>query len=175
MAPWKTYDPHSRVRNKECSEEKDGAQRGNVKATRAQCRKKTFSRDKGLIMGISFRHRGSFKNTEKFLKKAEKVDFYSKLEQYGKEGVAALMSATPIDSGETAMAWDYEIHLTKEDCAIYWINTNVNKGVNIAIILQYGHGTGTGGYVKGYDYINPAIIPVFDRIADAVWREVVNA
>lgn len=126
-------------------------------------------------MGISFRHHGSFRKTEKFLKKAEKADFFTRLEQYGKEGVAALRSATPVDSGLTADSWTYEIHKTKDDCAIYWINNNVNKGVNVAIILQYGHGTGTGGYVQGIDYINPAIMPIFEKIAEDVWQEVIKA
>ena len=124
-------------------------------------------------MGISFRHKGDFKNTERFLKKAEKTDFFSHLEQYGQEGVAALASATPVRSGLTADSWSYEIHKTADDCAIYWINSNDQDGwFNVAIGLQYGHGTGTGGWVEGIDYINPAIQPIFEKIADSVWREI---
>ena len=97
------------------------------------------------------------------------------LEKYGQMGVEALRSATPIDSGKTAESWGYEISVGKEGATIYWTNTNQNKGVYIAVILQYGHGTGTGGYVQGIDYINPAIRPVFDKIAEEAWMEVVNS
>ena len=90
-------------------------------------------------------------------------------------GVSALSSATPIDTGKTAASWGYEIESDDDGTRIIWTNSNVNKNVNIAIILQYGHGTGTGGYVQGRDYINPAMQPVFDQIADAVWREVTKA
>lgn len=97
------------------------------------------------------------------------------LEKYAGIGVEALASATPIDSGATASAWSYEIVASGEDATIYWTNTNQNKGVYIAVILQFGHGTGTGGYVVGRDYINPAMRPVFDKIAEEAWAEVVNA
>ena len=97
------------------------------------------------------------------------------LEKYGQMGVSALASATPIDSGTTAESWGYEISIGKEEATIYWTNTNQNKGVYIAVILQYGHGTGTGGYVQGVDYINPAIRPVFDKIAEEAWMEVINS
>lgn len=97
------------------------------------------------------------------------------LEKYGEAGVAALVSATPSESGKTASSWTYEIQNSANGASITFSNTNINKGVNIAIILQYGHGTGTGGWVQGRDYINPAIRPVFDNIADAVWKEIVNA
>ena len=97
------------------------------------------------------------------------------LEKYGQMGVEALRSATPIDSGKTAESWGYEISGGKEGATIHWTNTNQNKGVYIAVILQYGHGTGTGGYVQGIDYINPAIRPVFDKIAEEAWMEVVNS
>lgn len=97
------------------------------------------------------------------------------LQKYGSKGVAALASTTPIDSGQTASSWTYEIEVSGESATIYWINTNENKGVNIAVILQYGHGTGTGGYVQGRDYINPAIQPIFDQIVNEAWMEVVNA
>lgn len=97
------------------------------------------------------------------------------LEKYASMGVSALASATPVDSGLTANCWSYEIETSGEDATIYWTNTNQNKGVYIAVILQFGHGTGTGGYVAGRDYINPAIRPVFDKIAEEAWMEVVNA
>lgn len=125
-------------------------------------------------MPIRFKQRGDFKNTEKFLKKAQKNDFFSALEKYGRMGVSALESATPVDSGLTAGSWDYEIHQSHGSVTIYWTNDNVNKGVPIAVILQYGHGTRNGGYVQGRDYINPAIQPIFDKIAEEVWKEVTS-
>ncbi len=123
---------------------------------------------------ISFKHRGNFKHSEKFLNRAKDFDslIMSILRRYGELGVAALSANTPIDSGTTAASWGYEIERGSEESRIVFTNSNVNKGVNIAIILQYGHGTGTGGYVEGRDYINPAIQPIFDGIAEAAWREV---
>ena len=97
------------------------------------------------------------------------------LDKYGKMGVNALANATPLDSGKTAESWGYEISVKKEGATIHWTNTNQNNGVHIAVILQYGHGTGTGGYVQGIDYINPAIRPVFDKIVEEAWMEVVNS
>jgi len=123
---------------------------------------------------VVFKHRGSFNNTEKFLKRATKINYRQILESYGREGVNALASATPVDSGVTASSWDYEVTIGKGSYSIAWTNSNVRDGVPIAIILQYGHGTGTGGYVQGRDYINPAIKPIFDKIAKSVWREVTN-
>lgn len=121
---------------------------------------------------IRFKHKGNFNNTERFFQKASKADYFRELEKYGREGVAALASATPIDSGETANSWDFEIVQSNGKVAIYWTNSHINDGVNIAIILQYGHGTRNGGYVQGRDYINPAIAPIFDKIADQAWKEV---
>ena len=115
---------------------------------------------------------GSFKNLETFLKKMEKGDLYSELDGLAKKGVAALASATPRDSGLAASSWGYKIEKTKDEVSIYWTNTNVEGGQLVVILLQYGHGTGTGGYVEGRDYINPAIQPVFDRIVDSIWMEV---
>ena len=115
---------------------------------------------------------GNFNNTERFLNGAKKLDVKRILESYAKEGVRALSSATPVDSGLTASSWDYKINISKGSYSISWTNSNVVDGVPIAIILQYGHGTGTGGYVQGRDYINPALRPIFDKIADSVWREV---
>ena len=119
--------------------------------------------------------KGDFNNTFRFLHKMSKFQINKILEKYGQMGVEALRSATPIDSGKTAESWGYEISVGKEGATIHWTNTNQNKGVYIAVILQYGHGTGTGGYVQGIDYINPAIRPVFDKIAEEAWMEVVNS
>ena len=117
---------------------------------------------------------GNFNNTERFLNGAKKLDIKRILESYGREGVRALASATPVDSGLTADSWGFRVTISKGSFSIVWTNSNVVKGVPIAIILQYGHGTGTGGYVQGRDYINPAIQPIFQKIADSVWLEVRN-
>lgn len=124
---------------------------------------------------IRIRQSGNFDKIEKFLKRVRRADLFKGLEKYGKAGVSALASATPIDSGETAASWDYEIHSSKGSVTIYWTNSNINDGVNIAVILQYGHGTNHGGYVQGRDYINPAIRPIFDKIAEAAWKEVTSS
>lgn len=121
---------------------------------------------------ITFKHRGNFNNTERFLKRAKKKEYLKILNRYGAIGVSALAGATPTRTGKTASSWTFEVELGSSQSKITFLNTNENKGVNIAIILQYGHGTGTGGYVAGRDYINPAIQPVFDRIAEDVWKEV---
>lgn len=116
--------------------------------------------------------KGDFKNLEKLLKKSLGKDYRSVLEKYGQRGVQALAAATPIKTGETASSWDYRIVEKNGSISVEWINTNVQNGVNIAIILQYGHGTGNGGYVTGRDYINPALQPIFDELAEAAWKEV---
>lgn len=121
---------------------------------------------------IRFVHKGDLKKTESFLRKAASGNFYGNLPALAQKGVEALASATPTDTGITASKWSYQIERSGASAKISWLNTNVNKGVNIAIILQYGHGTGTGGYVEGRDYINPAIQPIFDEIAQDVWKEV---
>ena len=108
----------------------------------------------------------------RFLEKAKEVVRLGDLDKYGREGVAALASATPIESGRTASSWYYQVENKNGSASITFYNSNVNKGVPIAIILQYGHGTRNGGFVQGRDYINPAIQPIFDRIADEAWREV---
>lgn len=123
---------------------------------------------------ISFKQKGDFSKTEKFLKKSFGRDYIDVLEKYAQQGVAALSAATPIDSGRTAVSWEYEIIQNDSSISIVWKNTNVNKGVNIALILQYGHGTRNGGYVSGRDYINPALQPIFDKMADAAWKEVTS-
>lgn len=124
---------------------------------------------------ISFKHTGDFSKTTKFLERAKRGDYLKVLDKYGKEGVKALSSATPVDSGTTANSWSYKIEKGNGSAKISFLNSNVNKGVPIAIILQYGHGTRNGGYVQGRDYINPAIQPIFDRIANEAWKEVTKA
>ena len=121
---------------------------------------------------ISFRQKGDFSKTEKFLKKSIGRNYIDVLEKYAQQGVAALSAATPLDTGLTAVSWEYEIIQNKNSISIVWNNLNVNNGVNIALILQYGHGTRNGGYVVGQDYINPALKPIFDKMADAAWKEV---
>lgn len=121
---------------------------------------------------IKIRQRGNFNKTEKLLKKSFGRDYIGVLEKYGRQGVSALSAATPVDSGLTATSWSYEITQEKGRVSVIWKNSNINKGVNIAIILQYGHGTKNGGYVRGRDYINPALKPIFDKMADAAWKEV---
>lgn len=117
---------------------------------------------------------GDFGNTLKFLKRMKKREYMTRLNEFGKKGVAALSSATPKESGKTADSWSYEVIQNASGSAIYWSNSNTNKGVNVAVILQYGHGTRNGGYVAGRDYINPAIRPVFDDILTQMWKEVVK-
>jgi len=121
---------------------------------------------------ITFKHRVNFSKTTRFLERAKEVVNLGVLDKYGREGVAALASATPTDSGLTANSWYYEIERGRGYATITYNNSHVNKGVSIAIILQYGHGTGTGGWVQGRDYINPAIQPIFDKIANDAWEEV---
>lgn len=123
-------------------------------------------------MDITVSQSGDFRNLEQFLKNAERGDYLKVLERFGRMGVDALSAATPIESGTTANSWSYEIVQKNGSAEIDFNNSNINKGVNIAIIIQYGHGTGTGGYVQGIDYINPALRPVFEQIADAAWKEV---
>lgn len=124
---------------------------------------------------ITLTSKGDFSRTFKFLEKMENLKIEQILKKHASAGVSALSSATPVDSGKTASCWSYEIQSSGESHTIYWTNSNQNKGVVIAVILQLGHGTGTGGYVQGRDYINPAIRPIFDKMADEAWREVTNA
>lgn len=121
---------------------------------------------------ISFRQKGDFNRTIRYLGRAEKAIRLADLDKFGREGVTALESATPIDSGETAKSWSYEVNKRRDSATITFHNSNIQNGVPIAIILQYGHGTRTGGWVEGRDYINPAIQPIFDKIANNAWREV---
>lgn len=121
---------------------------------------------------ISFRQKGDFSKLTRYLERVKESVRLGILDKYGHDGVAALSSATPVESGLTASSWYYEIEHSKGSATITFYNSNINEGVPIAIILQYGHGTGTGGWVQGRDYINPAIQPVFDRLADEAWKEV---
>lgn len=121
---------------------------------------------------ITFRQKGDFSRLTKYLEKAKEAVRLGDLDKYGRAGVAALASATPVDSGETARSWYYVIENKNGTASITFLNSNINNGVPIAIILQYGHGTGTGGWVEGRDYINPAIAPIFDQIANDAWKEV---
>lgn len=122
-----------------------------------------------------FSSSGSTQRTQMFLKKMSSSEFSRNLDALAQQGLNALAAATPIDSGITAASWSYEIERTSSRTTISWLNTHRENGVNIAVILQYGHGTGTGGYVAGRDYINPAIKPIFDQIADDVWKQVTLA
>ena len=121
---------------------------------------------------ISFTHSGSFKNLEKFLRDANGGQIGRGLDALAERGVAALAANTPVESGQTANSWGYEIERKRGRISITWTNSHVVDGVPISIILQYGHATGTGGYIQGRDYINPAIKPIFDDIATKVWKEV---
>lgn len=124
---------------------------------------------------ISFRQKGDFSKVTKYLAKVKDVAKLTNLDKYGQEGVAALASATPVDTGKTASSWGYKIQRLNGSVTISFHNTNINKGVPIAIILQYGHGTRNGGWVEGRDYINPAIRPIFDKIANDAWKEVTKS
>lgn len=121
---------------------------------------------------ITFRQKGDFSKASRYLERLKEAAKLGVLDKYGREGVTALASATPTETGLTASSWTYEIERKGSSVSIVYKNSNINKGVPIAVILQYGHGTGTGGWVQGRDYINPAIQPVFDRIADEAWKEV---
>lgn len=121
---------------------------------------------------ITIKARGSFSNTYKFLEKCKEIVHHGDFDRYGRMGVEALRSATPIDSGKTAESWGYEIKHKSSGITITWTNTNVNDGCPIAIILQYGHATKDGYFIEGRDYINPALRPIFDYIAEDMWKEV---
>lgn len=121
---------------------------------------------------IKFQSTGDFGKTKLFLERCKHVLKASMFDKYGQIGVDALAKATPKDTGKTASSWDYIIETKNGGVIISWINTNINEGTPIAVIIQYGHGTGWGAYVKGTDYINPAMKPVFDKIAEDAWREV---
>lgn len=124
---------------------------------------------------ISFRQKGDFSKLTRFLERAKEAVHLGDLDKYGRAGVDALASATPVDSGLTAQSWYYEITNKNGTATISFKNSNIQNGVPIAIILQYGHATGTGGWVEGRDYINPAIRPIFDQIAEHAWKEVTRS
>lgn len=124
---------------------------------------------------LTISSKGSFKKTEAFLGRIQKGGLLKSLDAYARVGVEALTSATPIESGETAAAWGYEIYQRGDVVTIAWTNSHIVDGVKIAIILQYGHGTGNGGYIQGRDYINPALAPTFNKIANQVWKAVTSA
>lgn len=123
---------------------------------------------------ISMTQRGDFQKTDRFLHNLIGAHYERRLHRYGRLGVEALAAATPKDSGETASKWTYEIVQENGRLAVYWRNENVQNGVNIAVILQYGHATRNGGWVEGTDYINPAIRPIFDKMAEEAWKEVIG-
>lgn len=123
---------------------------------------------------IQLKCRGNYNKTEKFLKDMKDLNsLRNVMEKYGREGVAALSAVTPIDSGETATSWSFEVVQESDGISLVFSNNSTTKtGIPIAILLQYGHGNGRGGYVRGRDYINPAIQPIFDKLADEAWKEV---
>lgn len=123
---------------------------------------------------IKIHQKGDFSKTFRFLRKLKQKKFIKKLNQYGQMGVEALSAATPVRSGLTASSWGYILEYNGDNVSIIWTNANNNHGVYIAVLLQYGHGTRNGGYVVGRDYINPAMRPVFDKIADDAWLEVIS-
>lgn len=126
-------------------------------------------------MRIGFESRGSFDKTEQFLAKMSRGDIFRDLERFGQIGVDVLAAATPVDTGETASSWFYTIERKRGSYSITWRNSNMAGDTPVAILLQYGHGTGTGGYVQGRDFINPSIRPAFDEIAEAMWKVVTSA
>lgn len=118
---------------------------------------------------------GSFKKTEAFLHAMQRLNIMAILDKHGRDGVSALSAATPMETGLAASSWDYEVERRGGVYSITWMNHDVENGFPVAIMLQFGYGTGTGGYVSGIDYINPAVRPIFDRIADEVWKVVTSA
>lgn len=124
---------------------------------------------------IIFESKGDFRNLERFLKTMSKRDIFKSLDKYGRQGVAALSSATPTDSGLASSSWNYQVQVGSDSASITWSNSDVENGFPVAVMIQYGYGTGTGGYVQGRDYINPAMRPIFDQIANSVWKEVTSA
>lgn len=126
-------------------------------------------------MTITFSSRGSFKNTERLLQKLGKLDISPLLKAQGQAGVKALAAHTPAESGLAAGSWNFEIRQNRRRVSIVWTNSDVENGFPVAIMLQYGYGTGTGGYVQGRDYINPAMKPIFDEISNNIWKAVTSA
>lgn len=121
---------------------------------------------------VSVKVEGNYTKTEKFLRKIENLLLLGKLDEYGKMGVEALSANTPRDTGKTAESWGYEFHFSKDSFTINWTNSNISEYIPVALLIQYGHGTKSGHYVQGRDYINPAMQPVFDKIEASLWKEV---
>lgn len=121
---------------------------------------------------VIIKQKGSFRKTRKFLKKLDALDYYDILSKYASRGVDLLKRYTPVDTGLTASSWGYEVEIRRDGATINWTNSNINKGIPIALIIQYGHATKNGTFVQGVDYINPALKPVFDELAKEVWKEV---
>ena len=123
---------------------------------------------------LTMKQKGDFKHTETFLNKMLKRDYKSVLHKYGERGVAALKAATPRDTGKTAESWYYEVRENErtKTVSLVFLNSNTSNGIPIAILIQYGHGTRNGGYVQGIDYINPALVPIFDELSKEIWKEV---
>lgn len=126
-------------------------------------------------MGATIRSRGDFRNTERFLKSAQALDIPAILRRNGQAGVDALSRATPVETGLAAHSWRYEVVSNRGSHRISWLNGNVENGFHVVLALQFGYATGTGGYVLGRDFINPAIKPIFDRIQDEVWGAVTSS
>lgn len=120
---------------------------------------------------VTFTQKGDFSKLDSYFNRIKTFFKTSDLDKYGEQGVQALSSATPYDTGNTAGSWYYKINRDAGSLSLEFCNSNVNKGVPIAIVLQYGHGTGTGGWVEGRDYINPTIQPIFDEILNNMWKE----
>lgn len=125
-----------------------------------------------MMLMIHFKHKGNFDNVEKFFKKSLRNDYRKIVEKYAQDGVKALAESTPVDTGKTASSWGYTIKYSDGKIVINWTNSNIQDGVPIALILQYGHALRNGAYIQGKDYINPAIRPVFDQLSESLWREV---
>lgn len=126
-------------------------------------------------MELNFETEGNFSRLEAFLGKFSHGGLYNQLEKYAQMGISTLESSTPTDSGLAAESWYYEIEISTKQCTIHWCNRDLENGFPVAVMLQYGYSTGTGGYVSPRDYINPAIRPVFDQIAESVWKAVTSA
>lgn len=129
-----------------------------------------------MKQSVTFKTQGNLKKTWRFLRFVSKRSYYERIEEYAKKGVVALTLATPIDSGETASSWDYKINIDGQTTTVEWTNSSVTPdGIPIVILLQYGHATRNGGYVQGYDFINPALKPIFDQMVNDMWKEVRDA
>lgn len=124
---------------------------------------------------ITFTHQGDFRNTDRFLRRMSKADFAATLQSVAQSGVQALSAATPVDSGLASVSWGYQIKRSRRSFEIVWTNSDIENGFPVVIGIQYGHGTGTGGYVRGQDFINPVMRPIFDKIVEDLWTEVTSA